>query len=265
MDDSLTLAPRTVMSPSIELVVVDGLHCAGPAGAARGGVPAAGVEARCATQVLIVDDCALYRECLVGVLTRQPGAVIPTVAWDAASVTAELGTARPDVILLNMATYDRSALLRRMLRFNPDSRVVVIGVCEDDEAGIVECAENGVVGYHLRTESLDDLLTLIEHVAAGQSSCSPRVSEILLRRLSALAAQRQPVARDVVLTVREIEILRMLEMGLANRDIADQLCIAVHTVKNHVHSVLSKLGVSSREQAGAMARNMSAASAPQAD
>ena len=60
---------------------------------------------------------------------------------------------------------------------------------------------------------------------------------MLVRRLSALAARRQPAATELVLTPREVQILRMLEMGLSNRNIADQLGIAIHTVKNHVHSV----------------------------
>jgi DNA-binding NarL/FixJ family response regulator len=101
---------------------------------------------------------------------------------------------------------------------------------------------------------------LIHEVAAGESSCSPGVSAILLRRLSTLASQRRrPAARELPLTAREIQILHMLEAGLANRDIAGRLCIAVHTVKNHVHSVLTKLGVSSREEAAALARNIFAA------
>jgi DNA-binding NarL/FixJ family response regulator len=60
----------------------------------------------------------------------------------------------------------------------------------------------------------------------------------------------------MVLTVREAEILAMLKLGLSNREIAEQLCIAVHTVKNHVHSLLTKLGVSTRGQAAALASTM---------
>jgi DNA-binding NarL/FixJ family response regulator len=135
-------------------------------------------------------------------------------------------------------------------------KVIVLGVSEDDEAGIVACAEAGVAGYHLRTEALDDLLGLIGRVAVGESSCSARVSSILLRRLSALAQQRPPMAKEVVLTAREAQILRMLEMGLSNRDIAAELCIALHTVKNHVHSVLTKLGVGTRAEAAARFRTV---------
>jgi DNA-binding NarL/FixJ family response regulator len=78
----------------------------------------------------------------------------------------------------------------------------------------------------------------------------------LLRRLSALASRRQPAAKELVLTAREAQILRMLELGRSNRDIAAQLAIAVHTVKNHVHSLLTKLGVSSRAEAAALSRTI---------
>jgi ATP/maltotriose-dependent transcriptional regulator MalT len=75
--------------------------------------------------------------------------------------------------------------------------------------------------------------------------------------LSTLAAQRHPATKELVLTAREIQILRMLEIGLSNRDIAERLCIALHTVKNHVHSILGKLGVSTRAQAVAVSRSFS--------
>ena len=79
---------------------------------------------------------------------------------------------------------------------------------------------------------------------------------MLLRRLSALATRRQTAAKELVLTAREAQILRMLEMGLSNRNIADHLGIAIHTVKNHVHSVFTRLGVSTRAGAAAFARTV---------
>ncbi|QRY46320.1 response regulator transcription factor [Mycolicibacterium boenickei] len=209
-------------------------------------------------RVLIVDDCTLYRDYLVSVLVSH-GAVAPGAAWDLPSLIAACEATVPRVVVLNMGTRDSAVLLRRALSLGPQVRVVVLGVSEDDESEIVACAEAGVAGYHLRTETLQDLLALMHKVAAGESLCSPRVSAILLRRLSLLASQRQSTAKELVLTAREIQILRMLELGLANRDIADELCIAVHTVKNHVHSLLAKLGVSTRAQAAAVARTILAA------
>lgn len=207
------------------------------------------------TKVLIIDDSKLYREYLAGVVAAN-GAAVPSVAWDLSSLVTAFEGMTPRLILLNTATRDSAMLLRQALKMNPSARVIVLGLSEDDESEIVACAEAGVAGYHMRTDSLEDLRLLIRKVAAGESLCSPRVSAILLRRLSALASQRQPVAEELVLTARETQILGMLELGLSNRDIAGQLCIAVHTVKNHVHSLLTKLGVSTRAQAAALSRTI---------
>nr|WP_238994648.1 response regulator transcription factor [Mycolicibacterium chubuense] len=206
-------------------------------------------------KVLIVDDCKLNRENLATVFTDHGGAA-PAVAWDLPSLFAALTATRASLILLNINTRDSAMLLQAIFEINPGHKVIVMGMAEDDDEGIVACAEAGVAGYHLRNESLEDLLALMGRVADGESLCSPRVSAILLRRLSTLAAQREPTTKELVLTAREVQILRMLEMGLSNREIADRLCIAIHTVKNHVHSVLRKLGVSNRTEAAARFRTV---------
>jgi DNA-binding NarL/FixJ family response regulator len=203
---------------------------------------------------LIVDDCKLNRENLAAIFTAHDGSE-PAVAWDLPSLRDALAQVAPEIALLNMATRDNLAMLRMVKDMCPEAKVVVVGISEDEESDIVACAEAGVAGYHLRAESLDDLLTVLSRVANGESSCSPKVSAILLRRLSTLAAQRRPESNRLVLTAREIQILRLIESGLSNQEIADHLYIAVHTVKNHVHSLLSKLGVSTRAEAAACLRS----------
>lgn len=207
------------------------------------------------TKVVIVDDCKLTRDNLASVLAER-GQLKTLVAWDLPSLFRVLEAAPASVILLNITNRECAVLLQAIFELNARHQVVVIGIAEDEDEAIVACAEAGVAGYHLRNESLDDLLTLIGSVASGETQCSPRISAILLRRLSMLAAQREPNRKDLVLTAREVQILRMLELGLSNRDIADRLCIAVHTVKNHVHSVLTKLGVSNRAEAAARFRTV---------
>lgn len=206
-----------------------------------------------AVRILIVDDCMLYRDNLGEALAARG---LPAIgfAWDIRTLVIAMRERSVEVILLNIATRDSAALLNIAVATDPSVRIVALGVSEDDESGVIACAEAGVAGYHTRAESFDDLLAQIEKVAGGETICSPRVSAILLQRLSALAAQSTGAPKDWVLTAREVEILAMLEAGLSNRDIADRLCIAVHTVKNHVHSVLTKLGVSTRAEAAAAAR-----------
>ena len=98
---------------------------------------------------------------------------------------------------------------------SPGARIIVVGTPEEDEQKIIACAEAGVAGYHLRSDSLDDLIMLIHNVARGKSIFPPRVSAILHRRLSNLASQPQPAGRGLVLTTREAQILKMLELAEA--------------------------------------------------
>ncbi len=161
----------------------------------------------------------------------------------------------PDIVLINMGSREYVTLLHWMREKCPQVKVIALGISDDDEATIVACAEAGVAGYHLRNESLDDLVQMISKVIDGELSYPSTVCMILMKRLSTLAAQRQSAPTESVLTAREAQVLRMLERGMSNREIADRLCIALHTVKNHVHSVLGKLGVSTRCEAAAVFRS----------
>lgn len=201
--------------------------------------------------VLIIDDCALYRDALASVLMSN-GIVRVRTAWDVQSLLVALERAVPMVILLNMATIGLQTFLRAVTSLSPHVPVVAVGTSEADEDSIIVCAEAGVAAYHMRTDSLADLLVMMNIVADGGMSCPPQVSAMLLRRVSAVAVRRQPTTKDRALTSREMQILRMLELGRSNQDIAAHLSIAVHTVKNHVHSLLTKLGVSSRAEAAAL-------------
>jgi DNA-binding NarL/FixJ family response regulator len=205
-------------------------------------------------RILIVDDCTLFRDNLAEVMVGN-GATV-SVSWDLPTLITSMRETRLNLLLLNLATRDSATLLEAAMKTNSHARVIVLGVSEQDESGIVACAEAGVAGYHTRSQSFEDLLLLMGKVAAGESHCSPRVSAVLLRRLSTLASQRVPASRELVLTSREAQILEMIRLGMSNREIATQLCIALHTVKNHVHSVLGKLGVSTRAQAAAMSNTL---------
>jgi DNA-binding NarL/FixJ family response regulator len=205
--------------------------------------------------VLIVDDCTLHRENLVSAFERH-GLNSPVAAWDLLSLVTALDDAQPSILLLNIATRDCVALLTSAADIVPGLRTIVMAVSDDDEATIVDCAEAGVADYHMRSDSFDDLLLAMQRVASGERSCTPAVSAILLRRLSSLAADRTPTPKDLALTAREIQVLEMLELGGSNQEIAERLSITVPTVKNHVHNLLSKLGVGSRSEAAALSRSI---------
>lgn len=198
-------------------------------------------------RVVVVDDGALNRECLAAQLTQY--GMTATVAWDLPTLLAEVDRGVPDVVLLNIATPDSTTLLQLALDLDRGCRVVVFGLSTDRESEIVACAEAGIAGLHLRTESFDHLLSLLSGAGDSAAQCSPEVSAILLRRVYAFAAQSNPDVSTDLLTPREVEILELIDRGLTNQQIASRLSLTLHTVKNHVHNLLGKLGVASRAEA----------------
>ena len=203
-------------------------------------------------RVLIMAQVPLYREGLAFVLSHDERFEVAGLADADAAGMATLVDDRPDVALVDCAGVDAATLLRHVALAAPEVRVVVLGM-DEDEPTVVACAEAGMSGYVPRDGALRDLLATIESVAAGDLRCSPRVAGALLRRVTLLASDHGP-APESRLTDREAEIVALIEAGLSNKQIAQRLCIQLPTVKNHVHSILDKLGVHRRGEAAAWAR-----------
>jgi len=131
-------------------------------------------------------------------------------------------------------------------------KILILGITETRE-NVLRYIEAGAAGYVLRESSLDELLATIRSVNHGQAVVSPEIAATLIERVSEyshVVAHVDPVSvNDLKLTSRETEVLELLSQNLSNHEIAHQLVIELGTVKNHVHSILNKLGVSSREDA----------------
>lgn len=218
----------------------------------RMGEPASAKESHPAPSVLVLDDSRLYREGLALWLTgRMEGSAVDS-AESLFALARQLDRSIPDVVVLNLSSAERSLMLSELTRRAPLAKLIVVGIDETDEEQVVACAEAGACGYITRADSLTDLVSVIDQVVAGGTRMSAAISSLMLRRVRELAADRRrhPVAR--ILTDREIQILRLIGIGMSNQDIADELTIELHTVKNHVHSVLTKLGVRRRGEAAAL-------------
>jgi DNA-binding NarL/FixJ family response regulator len=224
----------------------------------EGGTISEGATAGAATngagiRLLVVDDSRLVREALASVLRSEAWVAGVETAPDSASALRHAIGFPPTVTLLNMTMAKSIDSLRTIAHSERRARVVSIGVSED-AAEIIACAEAGAAGYLLRRDPLSRLQAVIQCVAKGEALCSPRVAATLLGRVTTLAAERGPHGGFEQLTAREYEVLTLLEDDLSNREIAERLCIEVRTVKNHVHSILDKLGVDRRGRAGARLR-----------
>jgi DNA-binding NarL/FixJ family response regulator len=165
---------------------------------------------------------------------------------------------RPDIVLLDVRVENGKPTLGALIPSLP-GKVVAIGVVEAAE-DVVACAEAGIAGYVPREGSLCDLLNTIDRVAADELPCPPRIAASLANRLAALSTHGSDGPAAAQLTNREREVLRLINDGLANKEIASRLSIELSTVKNHVHNILEKLGTHRRGEAAAKFRSEAAGS-----
>ena len=203
-------------------------------------------------RIVVLSDVRLHREGLALVLADAPGIEVVATAAHGGDAVAVLARHTPDVALLDLATDDDLSGVRRLVAAAPQVSFVVLAVPELEQA-ILDCAEAGIAGYVTRDGSLAELVDTIRAVARGEALYPARMVARLLRRLAARPHAR-PSPRST-LTSRERQVAALLEAGLSNKEIARRLSIELPTVKNHVHNILEKLGVSRRGEAVAKLRN----------
>jgi DNA-binding NarL/FixJ family response regulator len=204
--------------------------------------------------VLIVSEVRLYREGLAELLARESALRVIGTATDTADALVQACEREPAVVVLDHATADSLSFSRSLTQMRPDIRVVALGLPESDDA-VLAFAEAGIAGYVAREGSVQDVVAAIESAARGELRCSPQLAGTILRRLAWRAAVGADVAPTSALTSRETEIVRLIDQGLSNKEIAVRLGIEVATVKNHVHNLLEKLRVHRRAEAAARLRS----------
>ncbi|MBN1955552.1 MAG: response regulator transcription factor [Anaerolineae bacterium] len=207
-------------------------------------------------RVLLVDDQALFREGLRALLSSQPDLHVVGEAGDGEEALRQADRLRPDVVLmdLHMPLLDGVAATKRLRAAQPGCRVIALTTFDDD-AYVFDALRAGAVGYLLKDVPSSGLFEAIRAAARGESFLQPVVAARLVAEFARLS-KPEPGAPVEALSERERQVLRLLADGATNRDIAARLCITVGTVKNHVTSILGKLGVSDRTQAALKARDM---------
>ena len=202
-------------------------------------------------RLLIVVDVRLYRDGLAQTFaSRDRFVVVGAVATRSAARDAVKAHA-PDVVVVDMAVPEALALIRDLRQERPAASVVAFAVNEVT-SDIIRCAEAGAASYVTADASLDDLVAAIRRTVAGELMCTPRIAGEMFRRLG-LSRPAHPDLSYPFLTSREHEVLDHIGKGLSNKEIGQQMCLAVSTVKNHVHHLLAKLGVRTRAEAAARA------------
>jgi DNA-binding NarL/FixJ family response regulator len=203
-------------------------------------------------RVLIADDQALFREALAALLTVQPGIEVVGEAADGREAVAAAGRLRPDVVLmdLRMPVLDGVAATRQLRVDHPGVRVLALTTFDGDDE-VFPALRAGAVGYLLKDVSTHRLVEAVLAADRGESVLAPSVAAKVVARVAAMPEPDEPARQPLAdpLTDREREILRHLAAGLSNREIARAVFLSEGTVKNHVTSILAKLGARDRTQA----------------
>jgi DNA-binding NarL/FixJ family response regulator len=195
----------------------------------------------------------LFRECLASALEGDGSIDVHTTGEAGLGASTAAGAEERDVLLVDASLSDAAGvhLVQAVRAAGRGTRIILI--VQSTAPQLVEsCLRAGADGCVADDDTLDDLRRAIEIVMSGQSYCSPQVAHRLFARDDGGAAPANGLAngRGCNLTMREHEILRMIAYGnLSNKQIARELTLSIYTVKNHVHSIIEKLGAEDRQAA----------------
>jgi two-component system nitrate/nitrite response regulator NarL len=205
------------------------------------------------TRIALLHRDGIYRESLTRCLAQAEAISIVYSSSRFDELTQFVVIANPDLLIVEfgLCQAQQSVGSERLCACSGVFKTIMIGVPDRDN-DILACIEReGASGYLLMDASLDDLLTNIRAVMKGEALCSPRIAGLAFDRVSTLARQvdRVPTVNGNMLTRRETEIIKLIDDGLSNKEIAVRLHIEVSTVKNHVHNILDKLHLRNRYSA----------------
>jgi len=200
--------------------------------------------------IIVLTPVRLFGDGLGTCLSGRPDMHVLAVINDLASLRDRLSIGIADVVLVDVtqgvSLFDMRGIAIRW----PDVKLVALGLQEQKQE-VIQCGRAGFAGYVGRNASIDLLCHTLVEIAAGRFTCPPEITGSLMRALFRREDDTAPPESDadLALTRRESEVLDLLGQGLSNKEIGDQLCVSVATVKHHVHHVLEKLKLPRRAQA----------------
>jgi two-component system, NarL family, nitrate/nitrite response regulator NarL len=197
---------------------------------------------------LVISEICFFRQGIVAALVACSEIGTVVAATDAPEPDADRPV--PDVVVVDLASAHSISVIAAARRAAPGARVVALAADGTEQA--LACARAGVHGFVTREQSLDDLVRAVVAVARGDDVCPPSIGVLLLKLMAGEPSSHGGIGGE--LTNRELDVLKLLEQGLTNKEIAAELVIEPATAKNHVHNVLRKLNVHRRGQAAALGR-----------
>lgn len=203
-------------------------------------------------RTVLIDDQNLVRQGIKSLLELSQEIEVVAEASDGEEGLAIVAEHKPDVVLLDlrMPKLDGIGTLKALGGQDFFPPTLILTTFDDDEL-VLGALRSGAKGYLLKDVTLQQLVEAVKTLASGGTLISPAVTERLIRGLTQVQKPSNPYHPEIFdpLTEREIEILRLMASGFNNREIAGSFNLSEGTVKNHVSSILSKLGVRDRTRA----------------
>ena len=205
-------------------------------------------------RVLVVDDQQLIRDGIASMLDVQDGVVVVGTAKNGQDAIDQAMSLKPNIVLMDihMPIMDGIAATEKVCLQLPDSQVLMLTTF-DDESYIIRSLQAGACGYLLKDIPVHDLARAVKLAHAGVYQLAPEVAGKLVGNLKAAGKSKTLDISGIDLTKRELEVLNLIASGATNREIAEQLFVSQGTVKNHVSSILNRLGLRDRMQAALFA------------
>jgi two-component system, NarL family, nitrate/nitrite response regulator NarL len=204
--------------------------------------------------VAVLGSSRVHRESVVASLARQTRLVVQDYGTGDSESLRQIARRKPDVVLIDLAPVAVPSIIQDVSMRSPTSRLLILGVDEADEEGVLALPEGIVCGLVPRGASLEDLIDAITRTVHGEFCCPLHLAAAMLRRLGARSPSGSRSTDRAPLTPREAQILRLIEQGLSNKEIASRLALASATIKNHIHNILEKFSVHRRSEAVARSR-----------
>src|ERR1700719_4862853 len=198
-------------------------------------------------RILVAGDHELVRRGIRGLLRARPGWTVVGEAMNGREAVEKANRLKPDVVILDISMPDLDGLqvTRRIREVVPTTEVVILTMHESDQM-VRRVLHAGALGYVLKSDLATQLVKAVKQVSAGKQFLTPRISDMVLKGFLKTGNQVDKMGHSQAgPTPREIEVIRLLAEGKANKEIAVRLGITVRTVETHRAKIMLKLGLHS--------------------